>query len=127
MRVIIAGTNRTRVEFDGDDAPETIHYGLYAPELVSCASLMAQPWEGQPAYQVRGMATEPTHQGKGYGRLLLAGIEDDLRQHAATEALWCNARTTAVPFYEKSGWTPVGDTFEVPGVGPHLRLFKRLV
>src|SRR5690606_27191793 len=93
MRVIIAGTGRATVVFDGDDDPSTRHYGWYAPDLVCCASLMRNEWEGAPAYQVRGMATEPAAQRQGHGARFLAAIERDILAHETVRILWCNART----------------------------------
>jgi len=127
LRVIIAGTDRDTVLFDGDNAPDTIHYGWFAPNLVCCASLMRNEWAGEEAYQLRGMATEPAHQGKGLGACFLQAIEADIRANEAVPLLWCNARVSAAPFYEKAGWTPVGEVFDIPGVGPHRQLFKRLM
>lgn len=126
MRVIIAGTDRGTVVFDGDEDPATLHYGLYGPGLLCCASLMRNAWEGEPAYQLRGMATEPAHQGHGYGTRLLDGIEADLRAEGSVRVLWCNARVAAAGFYERAGWTAVGEAFMIPGVGPHRKMFKRL-
>ena len=126
MRVIIAGTDRDTVVFEGDDAPDTIHYGWYAPNLVCCASLMMSSWDGESAYQLRGMATEPPLQGKGYGACLLHGIESDIAANEPVRILWCNAREHAAGFYEKGGWIRAGEPFDIPGVGPHQKLFKQL-
>jgi len=38
--------------------------------------------------------------------------------------LWFNARTVAVPFYEKHGFATRGDEFEIPGVGPHYVMWQ---
>jgi predicted GNAT family N-acyltransferase len=44
-------------------------------------------------------------------------------EHGATR-LWCNARTPAVGFYERHGWTTVGEEFDVPPIGPHYRMVR---
>jgi predicted GNAT family N-acyltransferase len=49
-----------------------------------------------------------------------------VRESDCPDLLWCNARTPAVRFYQKQGWTPVGEEFDVPLAGPHVRMFKRL-
>jgi hypothetical protein len=33
--------------------------------------------------------------------------------------VWCNARTPAVGFYEKLGFSTIGEEFELPPIGPH--------
>lgn len=79
--------------------------------------------------QLRGMATHPSAQGHGYGRTLLQAI---CTPTALTEALdqrptsghqvagiWCNARRSAVGFYESFGFVCRSSEFEIAGVGPH--------
>src|SRR5438034_10810915 len=46
--------------FDGDAEPATVHVGAFLVDpgdAVACASFMARDREGEPAYQLRGMAT----------------------------------------------------------------------
>ena len=74
----------------------------------------------------RGMATEPSKQGKGYGKMVLKGVIDYLTKETQSEILWCNARTTAFEFYEKMGFTIVGDEFDIPNLGPHKKGFINL-
>ena len=33
--------------------------------------------------------------------------------------IWCNARTTAVRFYARSGFRRTGEEFDMPAIGPH--------
>ena len=40
--------------------------------------------------------------------------------------LWFDARLIAVGFYKRLGFTIIGDQFEVPKVGPHYVMYKRL-
>lgn len=126
-RVLIAHTGRNTPVFEGDYDPETIHYGGFESNvLVTCASLMPSEWEGERAWQLRGMATDPVHQGQGWGGGLLNFIERDVLAHTSVHLLWCNARDTAVGFYEKHGWVIASEPFMIPGVCVHRRMFKRL-
>lgn len=78
------------------------------------------PWRAdiQPAWQLRGMATAEEERGRGIGRLALDAAVDHVR---ATDAalLWCNARDTALTFYERAGFGLEGDGFVTASGVPH--------
>src|SRR5688572_11104957 len=64
--------------FEGDDAPDTRHYGAFVRDrrgAVGCATLHLNEWEAEPAWQLRGMATAPEYRGRGVGRMLLEYME----------------------------------------------------
>lgn len=125
--VLIAGTNRVSPEFPGDRDPETVHYGAFEDDrLVGCASFLRSEWEGEPAWQLRGMATDPAYRRRGVGKALLAYVEADLRRTHEIRRLWCNARLGAAEFYARNGWRFASETFEIEGVGPHRRMAKNL-
>jgi GNAT superfamily N-acetyltransferase len=127
MTVLIAGTDRASPEFDGDDDPHSIHVlGESAGTVVTIASWMPNRWNGEPALQLRGMATAPDWQGLGLGSALLHFCEQALAHPGGPRYLWCNARVNAVGFYLRQGWQPASDPFEIPGVGPHYRMLKEL-
>jgi predicted GNAT family N-acyltransferase len=124
--VIIAGTDRPS-EFPGDRDESTIHIGGFAGgENVCCGTFMLTEWFGEPAYQLRGMATRPDMRGEGIGAAMLAEAERYIVENTAIRQLWCSARTGAVGFYLKIGWSVVSDVYEVPNVGPHRKMCKRL-
>jgi GNAT superfamily N-acetyltransferase len=111
--------------FDGDSAGSTLHLAaLAAGQTVACASFMIAPFDGESAYQLRGMATHPDWRGQGLGRQLLAHAEFLLRDDPI-RLRWCNARTSAIGFYTTMGWTVVSDIFEIPTAGPHRRMMAR--
>jgi GNAT superfamily N-acetyltransferase len=92
-------------------------------ELVACATLFADPWPDEPrAWRLRGMAVEPSRQGTGIGRLVLAeGVEAAWASGAPL--LWANARTSALGFYVRLGWRPVGGEFVPADSGlPHVAI-----
>jgi GNAT superfamily N-acetyltransferase len=108
--------------FPGDTASSTIHLAVLADgQPVACASYMEQPFDGAQAYQLRGMATHPACQGKGLGRQLLEHAELLLRDDPI-RLRWCNARTSAIDFYTRLGWTVVSAEFDIPTAGPHRRM-----
>ena len=130
--VLRQGLARREAVFPGDDAPTSRHYGAFqGKRILCCATLHASQWGGEPAFQLRGMATAPEARRTGLGRRVIEWMEADLR--AAADAgdplpllLWCNARVPAVPFYEAMGWAVVSELFEIPTAGPHVRMVKRL-
>ena len=102
--------------------PTTHFAATVNDEIIGIASVMRRPWPGPgdgPAWQLRGMAVDPARRGSGVGRLLL----DALRAHVGAP-LWCNARLTAHGFYEREGWRPIGDAFEIPDAGPHVHMVR---
>ena len=64
-------------------------------------------------------------QGFGLGRLLVETDETMVKQKGA-KLRWLDARLIAVGFYKRLGFTIIGDQFEVPKVGPHYVMYKRL-
>ena len=114
--------------FDGDDAPATKHFGAFVAdtgENVGCVSLMVAPWDGDAARQLRGMATRGDLVRSGIGAALLRFVEDVVEREPGPRLLWCNARSTAVPFYERLGWVVASEEFQVPSVGPHRAMVRR--
>ena len=126
--VLRQGLPRSEAVFPGDGAPTARHYAAFrGEEVLCCATLHASAWEGEPAWQLRGMATAPQARRRGLGRRVLKLMEEDLRGHAGgTLLLWCNARVPAVAFYREMGWEVVSGEFEIPTAGPHVRMIKRL-
>jgi GNAT superfamily N-acetyltransferase len=127
--------------FPGDNLPDSLHFALFypvpencditdlvgcSPLVTSCASCVLNTYDGEPAWQLRGMATAKEHQGKGFGGLLLQVIETDPLIHAKTHRLWCNARKVAIPFYEKHGWMTTGEFFDIPLAGTHIIMTKEV-
>lgn len=112
----------------GDNDIHTFHLGVFSDENLVCVGSFMQASKEQfygRQYQLRGMATDKSVQGKGFGLLLLKKAEDILIAKKV-DILWCNARVRALNFYKKAGFQTVGDTFEVEQVGPHYLMYKKL-
>jgi N-acetylglutamate synthase-like GNAT family acetyltransferase len=85
-----------------------MHFGLYYQyELTGVVSLFI---DGTTA-QFRKMAVLPNDQGKGFGLQLLQYLVDYCKSQGI-ENLWCNARVSAIGFYQKLGFATVGETYE---------------
>jgi len=129
--VLREGRPRATAIFDGDDHATTRHWiAKLGDDVVGVVSVMQAdfpdlevtlPTGDVPHRQLRGMATVPSVRGKGVGRAMLAAIDAEL-----PEPLWCNARIGAAEFYARHGWQRVGGEFEIPGVGPHVRMVRVL-
>lgn len=116
--------------FDGDHDDNTFHLGAYKDnQLISVASFFLKnsphfPEEYQ--YQLRGMATLESFQGKGSSSALLRTAFPIIKRNHVN-LLWCNARVGAVGFYEKVGFELASDIFEIENVGPHYLMKKTIV
>lgn len=85
------------------------------------------PWrpDARAPWQLRGMATDPGARGTGAGRAL---VVEGLARVAAFggDLIWCDARVSAVGFYERMGFTVVTDEFGKPEGGPHRGMLVEL-
>jgi GNAT superfamily N-acetyltransferase len=129
-RILRAGLPRNEAVFAGDDDPPSAHVVAVLGEggtIIGCATVHAVPWQGAPAWQLRGMATDPAVRGAGVGRAMLALLERLLMEGApGVWQMWCNARVPAIGFYERLGWRVASEAFEIPTAGPHVQMTKRL-
>ena len=116
-------------EFLGDKAPGTVHFGAFkATTLVWIASLYEESLATFPnkrGWRIRGMATDASIRGFGWGKKLLQTCLHHAQEHGGA-IVWCNARTSAIGFYEKQGFKIEGEKFEIPGIGPHYLMVKKL-
>jgi GNAT superfamily N-acetyltransferase len=115
--------------FERDDADDSLHVGAFVTgRLAAIASVMRDEGTDAPgsrAWRVRGMATVEDLRGRGLGRAVLERcLEHADAQGAAI--VWCNARTGAVGFYERLGFEVASEPFDVPAIGPHVRMIRRL-
>lgn len=117
------------VAWPGDHAPGTVHFGAFeGGRLVGVGTLQREPPKGSAdlrAWRLRGMATLPEVRGRGHGAAIVRAALDHARKEGGT-LLWFNARTSAVPFYEKLGFHRAGHEFFVPDAGPHFYMDMRL-
>ena len=126
---------RSNLPFEASCLPSdndlgAIHFTLKKDDtILSIASFYYESHEAMPnknAYRLRGMATEPTKQRKGFGAMVLHWAMDHLKKETDVEILWCNARVTAFGFYEKMGFTILGEVFDIPNLGHHKTGFIEL-
>lgn len=115
--------------FEGDNVRSNVHLGAFKnAKLVGVVSLIknkSEHFKERNQFQLRGMAVLPEFRGRHIATALLQMAEERLRDKQV-ETLWCNAREIAIGLYEKHGFEHVGNTFEVPGIGLHRTMYKRL-
>jgi ribosomal protein S18 acetylase RimI-like enzyme len=101
---------------------DQLHFGLFDDDkLVACViAVLLSPNEAK----IRQMAVGPEHQGRGFGRQIIEGLERHLVERGVTY-FSMHARMTAVGFYEKLGYSKVGEEFSEVGI-PHVRMEKRV-
>jgi GNAT superfamily N-acetyltransferase len=132
LEVLRAGMVNQTVHFDGDDDPTTIHLGAFDQDQnnVGVSTWMQRPFplaEEHKALQLRGMATAVNVQGKGIGALLLVAGQSHGREVGA-HLIWANARDAALNFYNRHGYSTVGEGFiETVTQLPHHKVVKYLV
>ena len=113
---------------DIDDLESTFHVGaLKNGELVSVGTFLVQrneKFKEKYQYRLRAMATSPKVRGENFGKKIIEFAMNEL-QNRKVELLWCDAREVALGFYEKMGFTVVGDFYDVPQIGPHKLMYKK--
>lgn len=129
LKVLRPGGTLEDVDFANDRLPGGFHLGVHIGEhRISVASFYPEAHPellGWKQYRLRGMATHPDFTGQGAGtRLLRFALEHLKAQHA--DVLWCNAREKAVGLYEGTGLVVHGERFEIPGIGGHYVMYRRL-
>ncbi len=115
--------------FAEDGQAGSFHIGSFrGDDLTGIASYYRKDLDDQSGrgFQLRGMAIAPDLQRAGVGRAIVNFGEAHLRTERLADYLWCNARVSAIPFYERDGWSVVSEEFLIPEVGPHRRMVKRL-
>ncbi|HEY8665548.1 MAG TPA: GNAT family N-acetyltransferase [Tepidisphaeraceae bacterium] len=126
-RILRAGLPIESANFPADEAETNLHVGAFdGGGNVGCASFMLNEFESEPAWQLRGMATEDGYRGLGIGRSMLELAEGLLNKRRIAKLMWCNARVLAMGFYRKMGWEVVSEQFDIPTAGPHVRMRKNL-
>jgi len=115
--------------FEGDELPTTTHYGIFNKNkligVVSSFQNNNNLFENKNQIQLRGMAVLEKEQKKGMGNLLLEYVEKDIRTQNKS-LIWFNAREKAILFYEKMEYNILGLPFEIPEIGTHYLMYKKL-
>ena len=122
--------------YRGEDDPRAAHAAAWpappAPAVDRAVVLAvgvvlpeAPPWEANrlDGWRLRGMATRETARGRGLGTAVLDLLIAHVSSHGGG-LLWCNARTPALHLYQRAGFDPRGEVFEIPEIGPHRIMWR---
>lgn len=127
-RVLRNGKPLSECTFPTDQVEGIFHLAFYVDEkIATIASFFPNNYKDNKelGYQLRGMATDLQYLGKGYGKQLIEFAVEYIKNTNA-QYIWCNARSSAVKFYQKLGFELVSDEFEIAGVGPHYEMILKL-
>lgn len=122
QEVLRPGRPESEVVYPADDSELAIHLGAFdGANLIGVATFLPEECpdhNGVNARRLRGMAVVEAVRGHGIGSHLLTHGISRLR-HARVDLLWCNGRVPARSFYQRHGFSAVGDEFFIPVTGPH--------
>ena len=130
VRVLRKGTPVTHATYPEDSYDDVVHLAIRLDgNVVATSTWFSKECPESPgvaAVQLKGMAVDDSLQTTGFGRALIdAGIS--LARERNAEIVWARARDTAVGFYEKCGFTVVGDGFiDEPTAMPHHIVVRKI-
>ena len=125
-------------ELDGKDAEATHFLAREGDDVVGTARLrelgesdgdaLVEPdavlGNGTPVGKVERVAVRESRRGEGWGRRLMAAVEDESRERGHA-VLVLHGQTRVEGFYERLGYETVSDTFAEAGM-PHVEMVTRL-
>ena len=105
------------------------HFGFFQNnQLVSIGSFFEINNESFPSnliqFRLRAMAS--SSKGIGAGSLLINSAINYLKINEKANIIWCDARKAAVGFYEKNGFKILKGPYEIPIIGTHYLMYKKL-
>ena len=116
-------------KLDIDDMLTTFHVGVFKNnEIVAIGTFLQQQnekFDAKNQYRLRAMATSPKVRGENFGKQVIDFALEELKNRKV-DLLWCDARKVALGFYEKMGFNILGDFYEVPIIGKHKLMYKRI-
>lgn len=114
---------------EGENLDTSFHVGCFLDgHIISIATFLKKSnslFSQQYQYFMRGMVTHPDYQGQGAGSSVIDFGINELKKRNVN-FLWFNARINAVPFYEKNGFSSIGEEFLIPEIGMHVVMYKSL-
>jgi GNAT superfamily N-acetyltransferase len=124
LRQAVLRPHQTIEQLAASEAIDGYAVGAFAGDELVAVGFVAP--DGQPGdWRVRGMATTPEARGRGAGTAILDALVRHAAAHGAVR-VWCNARTPARSLYERAGFAATSDEFQLPEIGPHFVMERRL-
>ena len=105
-----------------EDDENAWHFGVFDDvKLISVASLYPK----DNSVRLRKFATIEDYQGRGIGSSLLTYMLDISKERGMSH-FWCDARESAVDFYQRFGMVPEGNRFYKSKVS-YFKMSKKLL
>ncbi|HWB62491.1 MAG TPA: GNAT family N-acetyltransferase [Chitinophagales bacterium] len=98
------------------------HLGLFTGDIISACLILSDAGNGR--MKMRQVAVDDIFQRQGLGQKLSKAAEDYAKSKGIA-LMFCHARKTAAPFYEKMGYHVVGEEFIEVNI-PHYVMEKAL-
>jgi len=125
LRQAVLRPNMTLEQLARHEAPDAYAVGVYDDTALVAVGFVAPESSEPGSWRVRGMATVPGLRGRGAGTKVLEALVTHAIEHGARR-IWCNARIPARTLYERAGFEVVSEQFELPEIGPHFVMERRL-
>lgn len=107
---------------DGDKTGK--HFALFVNnEIVAIARL---DYLNEECNQTRFVAVNPNHQGKGFGKIIMAAVENETRKEGKSKMM-LQARDYALDFYLKLSYTVIEKSYKLYDVLQHYKVEKQLI
>ena len=131
-RVLRDGAPTSDLVWPGDDLDTTVHLGVVIGDNTQPVAISTWLRQRSPdlsdgiGAQLRGMATDPTVRGNGFGALLLrAGLSRAIQGGA--DHAWANARSAVLNFYLAHDFVVTSDEFvSAETTLPHHRILQHI-
>jgi GNAT superfamily N-acetyltransferase len=123
-RVLRAPWNQPLAPDAGEDQEDQVH-AMIADASGAALAVGRIIFKSSGEAQVRSMATDESHRGKGLGRRIIEYLELEAR-HRGVTAISLNAREAAVPFYARLGYESIGEGPLLFGCIRHTTMRKAL-
>jgi GNAT superfamily N-acetyltransferase len=130
QRVLRPHQTLDELAHEDDDRRDAVSFAaIDAGAVIGTASVHREPppWATHEpqAWRLRGMATDEARRHLGVGTAVLDAAVDYVREHNG-DLLWCNARVTAIAFYQRAGFTTRGESWDEPRLGAHIAMQRRV-
>ncbi len=116
-------------KFDGDENKDSVHFAVIKNKsIIGGVSLIKNNTNNIKSLisiQLRGMAVYKNYQKNKIGSLLLNKVESYCVKNNI-DCVWMNARSKALKFYLKNGYTKTKKSFNIDGIGKHYVIYKKL-
>ena len=110
--------------YEDDLSNEHCHFHIGAFDNDKLVGVLVLTPISNTEVKMRQVAVEEKLQGKGIGKMLV-DFSEKFSREKGFDRIVMHARDSAVPFYEKLGYSKVGDMFTEVTI-PHFELYKSL-